>query len=267
MIDIEINKIFSFFSANKYLTDHSYSVDYMTAPRPFHSIAIINDGSGISLFDGKKLKINKGDVLFIPKYATYSCDWCAEKSVELFSLHFDFLPQFNPFQNVDAPIQTLQVDDAKNLKTLYEKIFRSFRAETSKTALLALFFEYLSKTLPCLFYEDGTKDQHSIQSAIDYIENNYISPVTVEYLASLCALSPSRFFTKFKKATGYSPIAYKNKVLINHVAQSLLANKEKTVEEIADEYGFNSSVYLRRLFKEYFHVSPTAYKKTSTKIL
>ena len=50
--------------------------------------------------------------------------------------------------------------------------------------------------------------------------------------ASLCYLSPSRFYELFREATGLSPIEYRNRVLISR-AQFLL-HEGMTVREVCD---------------------------------
>ena len=98
----------------------------------------------------------------------------------------------------------------------------------------------------------------------EYLENNYDAHCTVEGLAGLCFLSPSRFFYHFKKETGLSPIAYKNQVCIRHATQTLLLEKHKSIEEVSEEYGFESAVYFRRLFKSVTGKTPTQYRNEET---
>lgn len=97
---------------------------------------------------------------------------------------------------------------------------------------------------------------------------NYTDNLTIQELATIANLSPSRFFTVFKKETGITPIEYKNRICIRN-AEKMLLISDLSIEEIAEKLGFNSSSYFRRTFKAYTGKSPREYKngiKTELKI-
>ena len=82
----------------------------------------------------------------------------------------------------------------------------------------------------------------------------------MEYLAELCFLSPSRFYYLFQKQTGETPIGYKNRLTIGACMQKFVEDRNISVEEIALLYGFESTVYFRRLFKKLTGKTPTEYR-------
>ena len=73
-------------------------------------------------------------------------------------------------------------------------------------------------------------------------------------------LSGSAFSRKFQKATGQSFSAYTTHLKTIHAAE-LLRNTDRTVTEIAEESGFNSSAVMQRHFRRVYACSPMEYRK------
>ena len=74
-------------------------------------------------------------------------------------------------------------------------------------------------------------------------------------------MSEPWFYVKFKKATGMTPIEFKNRIAINQ-ACIMLINTDKSIEKISEELGFASADYFRRVFKKTVGISPLKYRKT-----
>lgn len=99
-----------------------------------------------------------------------------------------------------------------------------------------------------------------IQKAIAHITNNIQDKLTAEELAQVSGLGQTTFFKRFKKHTGYSPIAY---ILNERIRQAkIMIQKDKmSLQEIAFKSGFNSYEYFCNSFKKIENLKPTEYKK------
>ncbi len=84
--------------------------------------------------------------------------------------------------------------------------------------------------------------------------------LTIDDFAKMCHLSKSRFIKNFKKATGYTPIEYRNHAIIDQ-AKWHLKNTCMSVAEISDALGFLNPSYFSTLFKKYADCTPIAYRK------
>ena len=257
---------FSFFCTDvKYSYSTDAFLDYSAEPRPCNNIMFMLNGQGIIKSNGQTFCIKKGDIFYIPQNSTYSARWVACPKCEFHTLHFRLPVEKNPFVNKLIPVQHL---NNECFELLYEHVLRinSFKStqSTDYYLFLASFYHLVGSLLNDLKFDEQKNHDSCVTPAIKYLENNFEKTCTVEFLASLCYLSPSRFHFVFKKQTGLSPIVYKNKIAISHSAQALLLNKDKSIESIAREYGFESPIYFRRLFKKIFGKTPKQYQKEQT---
>lgn len=251
--------------AVKYKHEKTSTCNYSTSPRPCHNIVFILEGEGIIQTETDNFTVKYGDILLIPLGTTYISTWKAQPQTTFHSLHFNFTKQNDPFQETHIPVQKIHAAD---FEELYEILLQfqkhQYSRDTGSFLALAYFYSLLAKILPRVKHTHEPATHNPVANAIEYIEQNYASPCTVETLASLCFLSPSRFFYHFKKQTGLSPIAYKNQICIRNAARTLLIEKHKSIEEISEEYGFESAVYFRRLFKSITGKTPKQFKNEET---
>ena len=259
------NEILSLCTAIKYTYTQNETFDYSNAPRPCHNFVFMLEGRGSIRTENAMFSVKKGDVLFIPQGTTYTSHWLAEPTAAFHSIHFNFLPNTDPFRTKKIPIQILPCE---NFGELYQSVLKlqayQYAKNTDSFLALAAFYEVCGKITPSITAFSWTGYDGPIAPALAYIENNYTLHCDVKELAELCFLSVSRFHFLFKQQTGYAPIVYKNRLAIRHAAQSLLLEREKSIEEISEEYGFESAIYFRRLFKNITGKTPTQYRKSET---
>jgi transcriptional regulator GlxA family with amidase domain len=105
--------------------------------------------------------------------------------------------------------------------------------------------------------------QHSdemIKAAQLWIADNYKAANPVAAMASACGLTERSFHTRFKRATGMSPMDYAQTIRIEE-AKQLLETSEMPLDEIAAEVGYAEPASFRRLFGRLVGVSPSAYRR------
>lgn len=99
-----------------------------------------------------------------------------------------------------------------------------------------------------------------VQEALDYIKLHYAEAVTLEELADVCGLSPNYFSRMFREQIGETYIDYLAEFRLEQ-AKQLLSNTTKTIKDIANEIGYLDDKYFRKLFKNRFGGTPSAYRK------
>lgn len=79
----------------------------------------------------------------------------------------------------------------------------------------------------------------------------------------MCSMSKYHFLRVFKQIVGETPLAYRNRIRIEH-AKELLKNGYLSISEISQELGFSSPSFFSDAFKSAVGLSPVQYKKEIT---
>lgn len=252
----------SFCAAVRYASDKDYGYDYSAEPRPCHNFVFMSEGEGTVATKDSVLKIKKGDILFIPKNSEYIAQWKAAPLCVYYSVHFNFSLSKDPFAGKKTPVQLLPNERFDELREAVKTIEQhQYSLDSDLFLYLSAFYYLCGILLPCAQTENAVALENNIVPAVEYLENNYTEACTIDFLASLCFLSPSRFFWLFKKHMGCSPITYKNKIAIRKAAQTLILYKDRSIESVAYENGFASPIYFRRVFKKLTGKTPSQYRK------
>lgn len=265
MNDAHINEILPLLAPVKYIHTKSQRCDYSSMPRPAHNIAFMLEGEGEIGTGNDVFRVKAGDILYVPKNSTYTSHWIAQPKTVFHTLHFLFHPKNDPLADKNIPVQILpceNFDESYDLLLQIEK----HRTAVGAEAFIALsaFYSLCATLLKEVMLLPSERVDQTIAPAIRYLERNHSEKISVESLAALCFISPSRFYYLFKKQTGISPVAYKNRLSVQCAAKDLLFDKEEKIENIARRYGFSSLIYFERAFKKFTGKSPSRYRKEDT---
>lgn len=99
-----------------------------------------------------------------------------------------------------------------------------------------------------------------IDGALEYIEKNHPSEVTLKDVAAAVGFSEYHFSRLFKEYTGQNFHNYLNAYRVKQ-AEKLLRNSDHQISDIALESGFNSLVTFNRTFRKIKGCPPTFYRK------
>lgn len=98
--------------------------------------------------------------------------------------------------------------------------------------------------------------------AIAYIERHYTDKITLADVARDVSMNKSYFSRLFKKVTGENFHNYLLSVRMQKASEYLL-NTDRKITDIAASTGYKDLFYFNRVFKNYFRVSPSVYRKTN----
>lgn len=247
-----------------------YIFDASCMPRPHFCLGILLCGTAEftdSTGSGEHFTLHPGEIVFVPITTRYVSRWQGNPEVSYISIHFafDYPGIFTRHKNFK--LQKYTPADSEKTISDFKFILESYeRDEPGQLESLSKFFSLLSTILPNLECGKEKQIDSRISRAIEYIENNYADNITVDTLASISNMSPSRFFPGFKAALGVTPVDYLNHYRINRAIALLINNDDMTIESISGAVGFESSTYFRRVFKKITGKNPKDYRKISAEI-
>jgi AraC-like DNA-binding protein len=103
------------------------------------------------------------------------------------------------------------------------------------------------------FKPDEAQIDARISKALSYMEHHPDVLFSLEQMAELCHLSPSRFLHLFKEKTG---IQFRRYQLWNRLIASLPQLQTHAITEVAHAFSFSDAAHYNRTFKETFGVTP-----------
>ncbi len=231
--------------------------------RKFNTFLYIKSGYYIiESKSGKRLALTPGNLLYIPKGASYTTS-TSKESFELFFLDFNL-------KNLDTDNEVAFSDDIElitdqmpeNLKEVTRE-FSSYRPNRKRGTMihsLYLFSKILYNVIDIVAaYKIKKGSSYKVSYAIAYTHGHYTEPLTVEDMAKRCNMSVSRFHECFKAQTGQTFINYRNHLRLERAKILLIQNQGKTIGKIATMVGFSDPLYFSKCFRKYFGQSPKEY--------
>ena len=104
-----------------------------------------------------------------------------------------------------------------------------------------------------------------IGRAIEYIEDNLKTGLTIANAARASGYSEYHFLRVFKQVTHLTPADYIRKRRLSEIAREI-DEGGRAVSDVAFEYGFNSKENFTRAFKTEHNILPTEYKSAGNSL-
>lgn len=253
----------------------------------FHNhleIGICHSDSGIMEIKGESVPFKAGDVTFIPRYlphTTYSSPNEASLWSYLFfspedlfqhsfksSAYSNFEPNLWAIKGLNCilnreehpriyTLATSIVEELKQKKPLYQ--------ESAYGLLLSLYIELLrihsqSEPLEDQETQPNLKGDFVISPVLEYITQNYMSPITIDSLADQCHLSTTHFRRKFHDIMGTAPLDFLNSTRIEEACKQLKTT-DASILSISEQVGFQSISSFNRCFSKLMGKSPKEWRK------
>ncbi|GEO70388.1 AraC family transcriptional regulator [Levilactobacillus acidifarinae] len=101
---------------------------------------------------------------------------------------------------------------------------------------------------------------HPLRQAVNEIQENYASSVSIADLAAQLSYSSVYFSRYFKAYMGISPKAYLGQVRLERATELLMTSQE-SIQEIARQTGFRTEKNFFVTFKQRFDMTPKTYRE------
>jgi len=212
------------------------------------------DGRSQQIFDDRTLELVPDTIYIIPRFHRNS--YRVTESGTAVNIVFD-IPNDEDFSSLEPEIIVLKAENKYKSQFLraakawgYKDSASYFRTHAIVSEIFAQLFADREKR-----YFQKSKFGH-ILPAVEYIRQNFRSPITVSQLTELCGISDEYLRTLFRSYTGQTPLEYIHALRLTY-AYELLTDGGISVAQAAAECGFANANYFSRLFKKRYAVSPS----------
>lgn len=181
-------------------------------------------------------------------------------------IHFECLSsEFEEKYLKNLPVYMF-TDNAERFRTLIDRIVECVATDGrnnelyATTAFLDLICELNRLSEQQMSEGKGSKKLYrNIHEAQNYVLNHYGEKILLEKLAEEAHLSANYFLSAFKKTVGKTPNKYITEVRLGE-AKKRLVNTRLSMEEIAEQCGFETQAYMCYVFKKELNISPKSYR-------
>ena len=268
----------TYFSSDMCKDEKGTINNFRFLPRPYAGIGYVTKGQATLTeylnatgTETRVTPIGEGMIFYVPRGSTYDSEWSYSGISLHHSIHFE-IPSgtFNsqrtyveaiPGEKLVAASGDPFLDIEREFFTIHELFLNDDHNIQRRFEMMSRFFRILSALHPCLEKRVTSPLDREIEPALDYIRVHCAEPLQVPLLASLCNLSESHFYARFRRATGLTPIEYKNRVAISSAGRMLTDEPDLPIEEVSERMGFASSSYFRRVFARIAGCPPREFRK------
>ncbi len=269
----------------RYPIDISETIGVDSGYRKLHyhdaqEINLIKNGSGFYIINGERYEFEKGDILLMNSNDLH----CAYETKDLVMLvvMFDaawfysnlrFEPELlAPFSEMGLHF-TNQLDRTHPKMPLLRSTLMDMETEHNLAqasygavvyAKLLCFLSYVNRYLRqenvnCGKGPISEAQLDKVRTALNAMDEKCAYPWTLEQLASLGYLSPSRFSSLFVRIVGMSPVDYLIRLRLDRACH-MLENTDEKIVNIAMECGFRTLSNFNRLFKRHIGTEPRKFR-------
>lgn len=243
----------------------------------------IRCGSGYYLINGMKIPFQEGDLVFINSNDLHRAFETENLVMDiimfdpsLLAIDLKYDPELmHPFREAGVHFSHIIAHDkpvTRELAQLFHRMMEENRVQEDAfmsliradlIRFLGLANRYLhgipKQSVPLTMKHRG---MHVLRDVLHTMELNLGYGWTLNELADLAHLSPSRFSALFHQAVGTSPLNYLIQLRLTH-AVHLLETTDQKIIGIAEECGFRNLSNFNRLFKQHVGLSPSELRERS----
>lgn len=241
---------------------------YRVTPRPTAAFfLILSDVTGtFTAEDGAQVDVRRGDVLYIPPKIRYRAAFCggsAETRIDTYTVNFNLIDAYGEEIALADRMTVLAGDPNGLFDSSFHRLGESVHQASDAGNNLRKKADFYA-LLDTLLNLGSRQDEvcYPIRKGMDALLRDWNRNERIESYAALCGMSAGYFYRLFRRATGMSPVEYRNLLRISN-ARSILKNTRLSVREVAAIVGFDDPFYFCRIFKKHTGIAPGEYRKES----
>ena len=239
--------------------------------RPTYIIHYILEGKGIFQIDNDTWHLHEKEGFLIePETQTfYQADQNNPWTYCWFGFEGTLAPLLVRELGLGNGRLTFCCDQKEELQDVFSTIFEHQKvSELNDLVLESQLYRFFAILMKSLRVKDcmhrGNNDY--IRAAIQFIRNQYYTPVKVSDIAACVGINRSYLYTLFIQETGMSPNAYLSSFRLTRAAEMLNITGD-SIEQIASSCGYQDAVVFSKAFKKKYGISPRQFRKNEAEKL
>lgn len=248
----------------------------------------IKSGNGVFEIGEQNVSVGSNDIVIIKPNQSHKLSVESEDGCDFIVLYFKFIDQtehtlsevsLGDFINFVSGKESgsfikLKVSHKNDIIILLNRILKEQTNEQLGSDLLNYLmlmelFVLISRALKAE-WENSIKNKSPkikelMQSAIQFVHNNFEREISITDIAKYVFLSSSYFTRAFKENTGMSPMQYLLNIRIKRACE-LLRETDQKVGEIALSVGFSNQQRFNDIFKKQTNMTPMQYRNSAKNI-
>ena len=266
---------------------HTRFVYFPAHRHNFVEVLYVCEGSLTNIIDGKKVIVNKGELLFLNQFTKHEILKAGQNDI---AINFMVLPEFfdvaysmagNDNMLADFLVNVLRQDEERGeylhfkvaevlqIQNLLENIIYSLvtgRGNQNKInqTTMGLIFLYLMDSVQYVEMRLPNQYENMISmTTLDYIEQKYRTATLTE-LCDMLHLPMHVLSKMIKKTTGFN---FKELLQRKRLSKAvkLMCDTDLPISDIIAAVGYENNSYFHRVFKERYGVTPRAFRVANKK--
>ena len=236
------------------------------AVRPHYVLHYIMEGKGRYYAGGTRFDLQAGQGFLIePDVQTfYQADEKDPWTYLWIGFHGSSAKTYLREIGLNSSQLTYRCRHAEELKQTVISMLKNNTSGTTNQflleSLLYSFFSILARDMEIMPQSRPGGDNVYIRRAMEYIHNNYSSPIRVADIASYVCIDRSYLYTLFRRDLGVSPQDYLKNYRLSCAAE-LLTITELPVSGVALSCGYLDPLVFSKAFKHRMGLAPSAYRR------
>lgn len=267
------------FNIQDCFSDYTSKFNFKRHIHEFYEMEFIYDGHAHYEINGEDYTFDPGTVCLLTPLDFHQQKLAAPESIRYYNIIFteDILSReiINLLYSLKKPLLiNYSHQEFKDLLSLVQVAHAEHLASTCANPLLygnivmrnlienicIRFIRSLKINASC---DEMSNVDHTISLVLSYIRSHHHHKITLQDVANHVCLSPAYLSSYFSKVMNVSFTVFLKNYRLN-LAASLIQTTTIPLNQIALETGFKTFTYFSAAFKEYFHLSPSDYRKEKT---
>lgn len=239
-----------------YTISACYPQGPISGTKSFHQIFSVVSGSGILHLENNTYWLKKDDMFFIPKQVTHEYHGISPDFKTCF-MGFDGIGCKNLFAYFNAPKTGFCM--GKITPRVYSQL-KDMHAEFNKISEAKICV--MAYSLVTDFFENAVKKvSEPIDSVLNYLQENYALPLTLDDILTVYPYSKTKLCRDFAKKYSMTVFEKLTDIRLKRAYFLLENQSELKINTVAQQCGYTDLSYFCRVFKRAYGKSPGNIRK------